>query len=133
MRARLVWIAELIESVGLPNVNSGTSEIPGAALGDAPEGENRHCTRALRHGVGAAVVIVRACLRRPRRRHGRDQASAATGKGTEPMTKISDLHRCWSKDADYKDAYDSIGEEFVLFSNRSRRAEYWLDESRLAK
>ena len=28
------------------------------------------------------------------------------------MTKISDLHRRWSKDADYKDAYDVFREEF---------------------
>jgi transcriptional regulator with XRE-family HTH domain len=28
------------------------------------------------------------------------------------VTKISDLHRRWSKDADYKDAYDALGEEF---------------------
>ena len=30
------------------------------------------------------------------------------------MTKISDLHRRWSKNADYKDAYDALGEEFDL-------------------
>ncbi len=30
------------------------------------------------------------------------------------MTKISDLHRRWSKDAPYKEAYDSLGEEFDL-------------------
>ena len=30
------------------------------------------------------------------------------------MTKISDLHRRWSKNADYKDAYGAIGEEFDL-------------------
>lgn len=30
------------------------------------------------------------------------------------MTKISDLHRRWSKDANYKDAYDALGEEFDL-------------------
>lgn len=30
------------------------------------------------------------------------------------MTKISDLHRRWSKDADYNDAYDALGEEFDL-------------------
>jgi len=33
-----------------------------------------------------------------------------TGKGTEAMTKISELHRGWSKHADYKDAYDALGE-----------------------
>ena len=30
------------------------------------------------------------------------------------MTKISALHRRWSKDADYKEAYDALGEEFDL-------------------
>ena len=30
------------------------------------------------------------------------------------MTKISELHRRWSKDRDYKDAYDALGEEFDL-------------------
>ena len=30
------------------------------------------------------------------------------------MTKISDLHRRWSKDADHKNAYDALGEEFDL-------------------
>jgi hypothetical protein len=37
-----------------------------------------------------------------------------TSCGSEAMTKISDLHRRWSKDADYKSAYDAIGEEFDL-------------------
>ena len=30
------------------------------------------------------------------------------------MTKISALHRRWSKGRDYKDAYDALGEEFDL-------------------
>ena len=30
------------------------------------------------------------------------------------MTKIRELHRRWSKDADYKNAYDALGEEFDL-------------------
>ena len=30
------------------------------------------------------------------------------------MTKIRDLHRRWSKDADYKTAYEALGEEFDL-------------------
>ena len=30
------------------------------------------------------------------------------------MTKISDLHRRWSSDADYRDAYDALGQEFDL-------------------
>ena len=30
------------------------------------------------------------------------------------MTNISELHSRWSKDANYKDAYDALGEEFDL-------------------
>jgi hypothetical protein len=30
------------------------------------------------------------------------------------MTKISALHRRWSKDRDYKDAYGALGGEFDL-------------------
>jgi hypothetical protein len=30
------------------------------------------------------------------------------------MTKISELHRRWSKDRGYKGAYDALGEEFDL-------------------
>lgn len=30
------------------------------------------------------------------------------------MTKISDLHRRWRRDADYRAAYDALGEEFDL-------------------
>lgn len=30
------------------------------------------------------------------------------------MTKISELHRQWSKDADYKGAYEALAEEFDL-------------------
>jgi ribosome-binding protein aMBF1 (putative translation factor) len=30
------------------------------------------------------------------------------------MTKISALHRRWSKDRDYRDAYDALGEGFDL-------------------
>ena len=30
------------------------------------------------------------------------------------MTKISELHRRWNKEAGYKEAYDGLGEEFDL-------------------
>ena len=30
------------------------------------------------------------------------------------MTKLKDLHRRWSKDQDYKAAYDTLDEEFQL-------------------
>jgi ribosome-binding protein aMBF1 (putative translation factor) len=46
--------------------------------------------------------------------HERDRSGAAESQGSEAVTKISDLHRRWRKDADYKNAYDALGEEFDL-------------------
>jgi hypothetical protein len=37
------------------------------------------------------------------------------------MTKISELHRRWSKDPEYKDTYDALGEEFDLASDALER------------
>lgn len=42
------------------------------------------------------------------------KSGVAKSQGSEAVTKISDLHRRWSKDADYKDGYDALGEEFDL-------------------
>jgi transcriptional regulator with XRE-family HTH domain len=50
------------------------------------------------------------------------------------MTKISGLHRRWSKDADYKDAYDALGEEFDLARALiEARTAAGLSQSQLAK
>ncbi|HEV8319514.1 MAG TPA: helix-turn-helix transcriptional regulator [Vicinamibacterales bacterium] len=50
------------------------------------------------------------------------------------MTKINDLHRSWSKDADYKDAYDALGEEFDLARTLiEARTAAGLSQSQLAK
>jgi ribosome-binding protein aMBF1 (putative translation factor) len=56
------------------------------------------------------------------------------GKGTEAMTKISELHRRWSKDRDYKEAYDALGEEFDLpRALIEARTAAGLSQSQLAK
>jgi ribosome-binding protein aMBF1 (putative translation factor) len=115
MRARLVRISDLIESVGLPNVKEPHPSRPRTALGDPPEGESRHRPRALRHGDRAAGRHRQGLHQEDREdSHGRDRPCTPEGKGTEAMTKISELHRRWSKDRDYKDAYDALGEEFDL-------------------
>ena len=50
------------------------------------------------------------------------------------MTKISDLHRRWKKDADYKEAYDALGEEFDLAGALiEARAAAGLSQSQLAR
>jgi ribosome-binding protein aMBF1 (putative translation factor) len=50
------------------------------------------------------------------------------------VTKISDLHRRWSKDADYRDAYDALGEEFDLARALiEARTAAGLSQSQLAK
>jgi ribosome-binding protein aMBF1 (putative translation factor) len=136
MRARLTRISELIESVGLLNVKEPhVRPHPRPALGDSAQGESRHRTCALRHSE-------RAACRDPQSLHeedredpaSRDRARAAKGKGIEAMTKISDLHRRWRKDADYKAAYDALGEEFDLARALiEARAAAGLSQSQLAK
>ena len=50
------------------------------------------------------------------------------------MTKISDLHRRWSKDSDYKEAYDALSEEFDLARALiEARAAAGLSQSQLAR
>jgi transcriptional regulator with XRE-family HTH domain len=50
------------------------------------------------------------------------------------MTKISDLHRRWKKDADYEAAYDALGEEFDLARALTEaRAAAGLSQSQLAR
>ena len=50
------------------------------------------------------------------------------------MTKVKDLHRRWSKDDDYKAAYDALDEEFqlarALIEARTRAG---LSQSQLAR
>jgi ribosome-binding protein aMBF1 (putative translation factor) len=50
------------------------------------------------------------------------------------MTKISDLHRCWSVDPDYREAYDALGDEFDLARVLiEARAAAGLSQSQLAR
>jgi ribosome-binding protein aMBF1 (putative translation factor) len=50
------------------------------------------------------------------------------------MTKISVLHRRWSKDTEYKDVYDALGEEFNLARTLIEvRTAAGLSQSQLAK
>jgi ribosome-binding protein aMBF1 (putative translation factor) len=50
------------------------------------------------------------------------------------MTKSSDLHRRWAKDADYKEEYDALGEEFDLARALiEARAAAGLSRSQLAR
>lgn len=50
------------------------------------------------------------------------------------MTKISELHRRWRKDANYKNAYDALAEEFDLARALiEARTAAGLSQSQLAK
>ena len=56
-----------------------------------------------------------------------------TVDATEAMTKISDLHRRWRKDADCKAAYDAPGEFDLARALIDARAAAGLSQSQLAK
>jgi ribosome-binding protein aMBF1 (putative translation factor) len=61
------------------------------------------------------VVILRAFTKKTEKTPtGEIDLALQKSQGTETMTKISDLHRRWSKDPDYKRAYGALGEEFDL-------------------
>jgi ribosome-binding protein aMBF1 (putative translation factor) len=50
------------------------------------------------------------------------------------MTKVRDHHRRWSRDADYKGAFDALGEEFELARALiEARTAAGLSQSQLAK
>jgi ribosome-binding protein aMBF1 (putative translation factor) len=135
VRARLVRISELIESVGLPYVKEPHVRHVRGQLWESREGESRHRPRALRHGERAAGRD-RQGLHQKGRKHARRRGRLGPpeGKGTEAMTKIRELHRRWSKDAAYKDAYDALGEEFDLARALiEARTAAGLSQSQLAK
>jgi ribosome-binding protein aMBF1 (putative translation factor) len=135
MRARLARISELIESVGLLDVK---------------EPHVRHIRSQLweirlkgKGGIARALYVTAKeqrgdsqSLHQEDREvsAGRDRARTAKGQGREAMTKTSDLHRRWSKDADYKDVYDALGEEFDLARTLiEARAAAGLSQSQLAR
>ena len=43
-----------------------------------------------------------------------DRFGAATRQGGDGMSKVTDLHEEWSRDPDYRAAYDRLGPEFDL-------------------
>ncbi len=49
----------------------------------------------------------------------------AAGEGTEDMSNVADLHEKWSRDPEYRAAYDRLGPEFeivaALIEARARR------------
>ena len=116
MRARLVRISELIESVGLPNVKEPHVRHIRGQLWEIRLKGKAGIARALYvTAKEQRVVIVRAFIKKTERTpSGTRSIWRCKSQGSEAMTKISELHRRWSKDADYKDAYDALGEEFDL-------------------
>lgn len=116
MRARLVRISELIGLVGLPNVREPhVRHIRGQLWEIRLKGKAGIARALLRHCERAACGDPEGLHQEDRKDPcGRNRFGATTGEGTEAMTKISELHRRWSRDADYEDAYDALGEEFDL-------------------
>ena len=135
MRARLVRISELIESVGLLNMKEPHVRHIRGQLWEIRLKGKAGIACALRHSESAACRDPQSLHQEDREdSHGRDRPGTPEGKGTEAMTKISDLHRRWRKDADYKAACDAQGEEFDLARALiEARAAAGLSQSQLAK
>jgi phage-related protein len=111
MRARLGRICELIEALGLSTVKKPHIRHIRGQLWEIRLKGKAGIARALNvTAKEQRVVIVRAFIKKTREdARRRDRPGTPEGKGTEAMTRISELHRRWSKDRDYKDACDALG------------------------
>jgi phage-related protein/DNA-binding XRE family transcriptional regulator len=105
----------LIEQVGLPNVREPHVRHVRGSLWEIRLKGKAGIARALYvTAKEQRVVVLRAFIKKSEKTPASEIDLALKRKGTEAMTKISDLHRHWSKDAEYKEAYNALGEEFDL-------------------
>ena len=89
---------------------------PRLAHGDSSQGQTRHRSRALRDVEGATRGTSSEPFIKKTQRTPAAEVDLAQGraKKLKAMTKISDLHRHWAKDAAYKEEYNALGGEFDL-------------------
>ena len=116
MRARFSRICGLISAVGLERM--GAPHVRHLA---GPLWEMRMTGR---DGISRALYVTAhgrarrggARLREEDATHteARDRIGAAPRRGDGEMTKVSELHREWSKDPEYREAYERLGAEFAL-------------------
>ena len=67
-----------------------------------------YCRRARQAGGGRARVREEDTANTK----ARDCIGAAPRRGGSEMSKVSELHREWSKDTEYREAYDRLDAEF---------------------
>ncbi len=116
MRARFVRIADLIKAVGLERVGAPhIKHLSGPLWEMRIEGQGWDFAGALRDGKGEAGRRS-AGLREedPEDTSTGDRAGAAARPGGFELTRVSDLHKKWSRDPAYRAAYDEFGPEFEL-------------------
>ena len=63
---------------------------------------------------GQRVVVLRVFVKKTEKTPPREIEQALEREGAGVMAKVKELHRRWSKDPEYKAAYDALEGEFQL-------------------
>lgn len=120
MRARLAHISKLIEEMGLEQVGQPHVKHPDDRLWEMRLSGRSGISRALYVvASGRRVVIVRVFVKKtqktPRREIELALARAkAVIRGNMVMTRISEIHKKWMKEPQYRKAYHALEDEFAI-------------------
>src|SRR4051794_19216289 len=136
MRARLSYIAALIESFGLQNVREPHIRHLHGSLWEVRMKGETGISRAIHVAVEEQQMTV---VRVIRKRRGKREKQHQTRSGTSPkevraMAIMRDLHRKWMKDAAYQEACDELEPEYEIARALIQlRTEAGLTQDELAK
>lgn len=104
-RARMLSWRPRAECVPIETLQGGASAIGRSCRINTTSGDTARCRGA---------VILRAFVKKTEKTPTGEIDMAWQRTKAEAKTKISELHRRWTEDTDYKDACDALGEEFDL-------------------
>ena len=116
MRARFVRICQLIAAVGVDRMGAPHVRHLSGPLWEMRLTGRDGIPRALYVATkDMRLVVVRVFFKKTSSHAPPgDRIGAATRRGDDDMSKIADLHKEWSRDPEYQEAYDRLGAEFEL-------------------
>ena len=114
MRARIARAGRLIATVGLERVGAPHVKHLTGPLWEIRLSGRDGIARALYVvAPGRRLVVVRVFVKKTRRTPRREiRPGAEPRKGGIAMSTLDELHDRWSRDTDYREAYDRLGPEF---------------------
>src|SRR5260221_1974699 len=111
----MAWTVETLNDVVHAELEALPADMRRASLGNAHERQGRHLSGDLRYGNWPAR---RGC---PHFRQedaddpeGGNRAGAEKSQGANAMSKVSDLHRRWMKNPEYRKTHEALAPEFEL-------------------